>query len=226
LPYGACARAQIARFVAQLGVGARSCPPWLQRSCVRAANGDLLVDLVDLVGGAWSQLSTKSVLKVRSTVLSTKSVLKVRVEYKCRHVSSEIMCSSSLSANPFVAKIVDGKCDCIPPMVCGAFTRPRPQWIGLRCSHLHTALQRASCWKALTFEFFSLAACAISARPSNNTVLPPFPHVWTAPSVGTATLVSFGPDSHPKLCRGEHPPRRVKVPDSHPLLTQTAQRLR
>ena len=31
-----------------------------------------------------------------------------------------IMSSSSLPANPFIAKIAAGKCECIPPMVCDA----------------------------------------------------------------------------------------------------------
>ena len=31
-----------------------------------------------------------------------------------------IMSSSALPANPFIAKIVGGKCECIPPMACNA----------------------------------------------------------------------------------------------------------
>ena len=31
-----------------------------------------------------------------------------------------IMSSSALPANPSIAKIVGGKCECIPPMVCDA----------------------------------------------------------------------------------------------------------
>ena len=36
----------------------------------------------------------------------------------CGPASCPIMSSSSLPANPFLAKIVDGKCECIAPQVC------------------------------------------------------------------------------------------------------------
>jgi hypothetical protein len=36
----------------------------------------------------------------------------------CGPASCPIMSSSDLPANPFLAKIVDGKCECIAPQVC------------------------------------------------------------------------------------------------------------
>ena len=42
----------------------------------------------------------------------------IYVSKPCGPASCPIMSSSNLPANPFLAKIVDGKCECIPPMVC------------------------------------------------------------------------------------------------------------
>ena len=36
----------------------------------------------------------------------------------CGPASCPIMASGGLPANPFLAKIVDGKCECIAPQVC------------------------------------------------------------------------------------------------------------
>lgn len=36
----------------------------------------------------------------------------------CGPASCPIMSSSNLPANPFLAKIVDGKCECVSPQVC------------------------------------------------------------------------------------------------------------
>lgn len=40
------------------------------------------------------------------------------VSHPCGPASCPIMASSGLPANPFVARIVDGKCECIKPQIC------------------------------------------------------------------------------------------------------------
>ena len=42
----------------------------------------------------------------------------VYVSKPCGPGSCPIMSSSNLPANPFLAKIINGRCSCVPPQVC------------------------------------------------------------------------------------------------------------